>query len=68
MIYILETAKRHPKLYLEVLEGLYELISNPIDESGIDKIPGCIKDLLYISKLDHEFTLNENDIDYQKYI
>ena len=45
-----------------------KMANDPEHESGLNMLPQYTKDLLYISKLDYEFSLKEEDVDHQKYI
>ena len=64
----MEIKKFYKKLYTEIFEAIYELIKDPEHESGLYNLPQKIKDLVYLSKLEYELLLDDEEIDHQKFI
>ena len=53
---------------MRILEEIEITTSDENDPSGLHELPEYTKDLICISKIDCDYTLNENRSDHEKFI
>ena len=53
---------------MRVINGIVKKIEDPKDESGMSKLPQRFKDLIYILRVEYQFSLGENNVDHLQFI
>ena len=67
-VYIRDVAIHYPKLYMRILDEVEMIINDENDPSGLHELPEHKKDLISISRIDVEYTSNDNRDDHEKFI
>ena len=67
-VYIKDVVLHYPKLYMRILDEVEMTINDENDPSGLHELPEHKKDLISISRIDVEYTSNDNRDDHEKFI